>query len=209
MPGLNEWLAIASTADADELRERILTGYKSGKPFTPYVPTVALPEALDWVLDFGCGVGRSFSFLKSAAKHVAGFDIKPMIQRCRALATEPVDLLSADWKDVSARPFDLIFSALVLQHLETDACRRYLEDFARMAPATYVLTRLQSDFQVNVLGLVAESGLFEAVDCVEVEHDPARHQLRQVSRRPFEEVARSAGGEHYEVILRSKARSGD
>ena len=60
MPGHNEWLEVARTATADDLREHILTGFKSGKPFTPDVPTIALPSPVDWVLDFGCGVGRNF-----------------------------------------------------------------------------------------------------------------------------------------------------
>ena len=60
MPGLNDWLSVARSADADDVRERILSGYKDGKPFTPYVPTIALPSPADRVLDFGCGLGRNF-----------------------------------------------------------------------------------------------------------------------------------------------------
>ena len=205
MPGAGEWQSIASTADPDELRERILTGYKSGKPFTPYVPTVPLPSPLDRVLDFGCGVGRNFPYLKSIANHVAGFDLEPMIARCRELAPEPVDLLTSDWTAVSARQFDLIYAGLVLQHVETDTCRARLKDFARLAPTTYVLTRLQSDFGRNVLGLVADAGVFEVEACTEVEHDPVRHQLRCVGERSFAEVARASDDRHYEVLLKSNA----
>jgi SAM-dependent methyltransferase len=205
MPGAGEWQAIASTADPDELRERILTGYKTGKPFTPYVPTVPLPSPLDRVLDFGCGVGRNFPYLKSIAKHVAGFDLEPMIARCRELAPEPVDLLTSDWTAVSSRQFDLIYAGLVLQHVETDTCRARLEDFAKLAPTTYLLTRLQSDFGRNVLGLVAESGAFKVEACTEVEHDPARHQLRCVGERSFAEVAGASDDRHYEVLLKSNA----
>ena len=61
MPGRDEWNDIAA-GDADELRERILTGYKSGKPFTPYVPTIPLPEPIESVLDFGCGLGVTSPF---------------------------------------------------------------------------------------------------------------------------------------------------
>jgi hypothetical protein len=124
-----------------------------------------------------------------------------MIERCRALATETVDLLMSDWEDASRGSFDLIFAALVLQHVDTDLCRAYLADFARMAPATYVLTRLQSDFGANVLGLVAESGLFEVADCAEVEHDPKRNQLKQISRRSFAKVSQATDNLHYEVLL--------
>ena len=101
MDGANEWLSIARTAEPDELRDRILTGYKTGKPFTPYVPTVPLPAPITWVLDFGCGIGRNFPYLNSIARHVAGFDLPPMIERCRSLAGESVALLSDDWRDVS------------------------------------------------------------------------------------------------------------
>jgi SAM-dependent methyltransferase len=203
MPGLHDWQSIAATADADDLREHILTGYKTGKPFTPYVPTIALPASSDWVLDFGCGVGRNFSYVKSIARHVAGFDLPPMIERCRVLA-EPVELLSDSWSTLSSRQFDLIFAALVLQHVEPEACRHYLADFARMAPLTYVLTRLQSDFGENVLRIVGDSGLFDIEECAEVEHDPARHTLRQVGSRSAAAVLQSSDNLHYDVRLRSR-----
>jgi hypothetical protein len=201
MTGRAEWESIAATSDPDELRERIFTGYKTGKPFTPYVPTVALPAPVDSVLDFGCGVGRNFPYLKSIARQVAGFDLAPMVAQCRVLATETIDRLASDWDEVSRQRFDLVFAALVLQHIETDICRAYLTDFARMAPAIYLLTRLQSDFGVNVLGLVAESGLFEVTDCAEVEHDPVQHRLKQVARRSFAEVSQATDNLHYEVVI--------
>ncbi len=207
MPGIDEWISIALTADPEELRERILTGYKAGKPFTPYVPTVELPSAIDWVLDFGCGIGRSFPYLKSTARHIAGFDLQTMIERCRLLAAESVDLLTHEWSEISARRFDLIYAALVLQHLEPATCERYLTDFTRMAPVVYLLTRLQSDFDRNVLELVAEADIFEVQECVEVEHDPERHQLRRLGDRSFSEVARSPHNGHYEVVLRTRTRT--
>lgn len=207
MSGRKEWESIAATSHPDELRERIFTGYKTGKPFTPYVPTIALPPLIEWVLDFGCGVGRNFPYLKSVARHVAGFDLESMIARCRSLATETVDLLSSDWEDVSGRQFDLVFASLVLQHVETDACRTYLADFARMSRSIYVITRLQSDFGANVLGLVTESGLFEVRECAEVEHDPVQHRLRQVAMRSFDDVARATDNLHYEVMLIPKRSS--
>lgn len=201
MNGREEWESIAATSDEHELRERIFTGYKTGKPFTPYVPTIALPAPVLSVLDFGCGVGRNFPYLKSIAPQVVGFDLEPMIARCRALTTETVDLLTSDWEDVVRRQFDLVFASLVLQHVDTDACRTYLADFAKMAPAIYLLTRLQSDFGMNVLGLVAESALFEVTECAEVEHDVNTNELRQVGPRSFEDVSRATDNLHYEVLL--------
>jgi hypothetical protein len=203
MPGRDEWLSLASSADADDLREHILTGFKAGKPFTPYVPTIAVPSPVEWVLDFGCGVGRNFPYLRTIGRRVAGFDLPPMIARCRVLG-EPVDWLSDDWAETSARPFDLIFASLVLQHIELDAVRRYLADFARMAPTLYLLTRSTSDFDAQVLDLVAESGLFDPGECTRVEHEDATHQLRSLGRLSFDEARRSGELSHYEVLLRSR-----
>lgn len=204
MPGLDEWLALARSASPDDLREHILTGFKSGKPFTPYLPTIDLPVPAGRVLDFGCGVGRSFPYLKTVATHVTGFDLPPMIERCRALAGDSADLLSDDWHDTRAGRFDLIYSALVLQHIEPSTCRSYLEDFARMAPQVYLLTRLQNDFGPHVFDLVADIGVYEADECVEVEHDADTHQLKVLGRGRFDDVRRERTEGHYEVLLRSK-----
>lgn len=205
MPGRDEWSEVAA-GDADELRERILTGYKSGKPFTPYVPTIPMPAPIDSVLDFGCGLGRNFPYLKTIAPRVEGFDLPPMIDRCRALAAEDVSSLSSDWADVRTRRYDLIFAALVLQHIDTDECRRYLTDFAGMTPWVYLLTRTRSDFDVAMLDLVAESGRYTSGTCRIVDHDSTTHQLRVIGDRPFDEARRSTDDVHYEVLLRSNTR---
>ena len=204
MPGLDDWLSVARSADPDDLRESILSGFKSGKPFTPYVPTIALPAPIDHLLDFGCGVGRSFPYLKTIARHVTGFDLPPMIERCRTLAGEAVDLLIDDWDEARNHRFDVIVAALVLQHIEPVMCRSYLVDFARMAPVIYLLTRVQDDFGTNVLDLVAATALFDAGACIGVDHDPATHQLKILGRKPLDEVRQSADTGHYEVLLRSK-----
>jgi SAM-dependent methyltransferase len=204
MAGREHWLAIARGSNPDDLRESILSGYKAGKPFTPYVPTLALPSPIGWTLDFGCGIGRNFPFLKSRAPHVAGFDLEPMIERCRALATDDVEFLTAHWEEVTSRRFDLVFASLVLQHIEPEVYRSYLQDFARISPALYVLTRIEGDFGSNVLRVIAETELFDAGECVEVDHDPDTHQLRVIGRKSLTEAWRGPGGAHYETLLRSR-----
>lgn len=79
---------------------------------------MALPSRLDHVLDFGCGVGRNFPYLKSVARHVTGYDLPPMIARCRELAPVPADALSDDWPSLCEQRFDLVFASLVVQHIE-------------------------------------------------------------------------------------------
>ena len=202
MPGRDEWLAIAEYAD-EELRERILTGYKSGKPFTPYVPTIVLPP-VESILDFGCGLGRNFPFLKSIALTVDGFDLPPMVERCRQQATETVGSLVSDWSEARTRRYDLVFASLVLQHIETELCRELLGDFAAMAPHLYLLTRARSDFDAPVLDLVGDEGLYDAHTCRIVDHDPATHQLRVIGESSFEVARHSPDDVHYEILLRSR-----
>ena len=203
MPGREDWWNAAATESDDDLRERILTGFKSGKPFTPYAPTIGWPP-VESVLDFGCGVGRSFPYLRSVARRISGFDLPPMIARCRALGTEQVSRLSSDWVDVRTRRYDLVFASLVLQHIDTAECRRYLTDFAGIAPCVYLLTRTRTDFDAVMLDLVAESGLYHASACRIVDHDPATHQLRVIADRTFDAARESPDDVHYEVLLRSR-----
>ena len=204
MAGAADWSSLARSADPDDIRERILTGFRSGKPFTPYAPTIALPTPLHRVLDFGCGLGRNFSYLTSVADDVTGFDLPEMIARCRELATDAIDRLDDDWTRLREERFDLVFASLVLQHVETDRCRAYLRDFSRMAPAVYLLTRTDSDFGENVIDLVAATNAYDAGPCIEVEHDAETHQLRGNGHSTFEEVRRTTASRHYEVLLRSR-----
>lgn len=203
MKGRHDWLEAARTASADDLREHILSGYKNGKPFTPYVPTIALPNDLASVLDFGCGLGRNFPFLKTLARRVEGYDLPPMIERCRTLAPVAVDDLADNWERVRTRRYSLVFASLVLQHIEPAAVEELLRDFAAMAPLNYLLTRTENDFGPKVFDLVAGAGLFDPGECVEVNHDPATHQLRVLGRTSFDEARTAGPGRHYEVLLRS------
>jgi SAM-dependent methyltransferase len=195
-------MAVAG-GDPDEVRERILTGYKDGKPFTPYVPTLSLPSPIGRVLDFGCGLGRNFPYLTRIARSVSGFDLPPMIDRCRALAPERVDFLTSDWSELAATRFDLVFASLVLQHIEPGPTRTFLRDFARMAGAVYLLTRTRTDFEENIFDVISELGLFQAGTCVEVDHDPITHQLRVIGRTTISELVGSRTEGHYEVLLAS------
>lgn len=100
MPGPDDWLTAAQSDRPDDLRERILTGFLAGKPFTPYVPTLTMPSRVGSALDFGCGLGRNFPYLTGVADRVTGFDLAPMIERCRTLAPTPVAHLSHDWSEL-------------------------------------------------------------------------------------------------------------
>jgi SAM-dependent methyltransferase len=204
MSGRDYWMSLAETAETDDVRERILTGYKEGKPFTPYVPTIPMPQPVESVLDFGCGLGRNFPYLSGIARTVAGFDLPPMIERCHTAAGHGIDLLTSDWTQLRQLPFDLIFASLVLQHIEPHPMRTFLRDFSHMAPAVYLITRTDTDFGETLLDVVADLGFFEAGECVEVEHEAKTHQLRVVGPMPFADARTLGAGRHIETLLRSR-----
>jgi SAM-dependent methyltransferase len=198
---LEDWLRVAEAGSDDEVREWILTGATAGKPFTPYLPTVPLPTGVASILDFGCGLGRNFPYLTGIATRVVGFDLPPMVARCRALPVPRGVTLADRWDEVRRDAFDVIFCSLVLQHLDTASIEARLADFSRMAPLTYLLTRAESDGGDRVLDVVGRLPLFEAGECVEVEHDDDTHQLRVIRRLHFDD-ARGQGAGHYELLLR-------
>lgn len=129
-----------------------------------------------------------------------------MIERCGALSAVGVDALSADWDAVRLARYDLVFASLVLQHLETAACRERLADFARMAPATYLIMRRDGDFGADMLRLIADAGLFMPGECVEVDHDPATNQLRVLVRGTLAEAVASGRAGHFEMLLSRTGR---
>ena len=201
---MTEWARLASSASDDELREKILMGFKNGKPFTPSVPTLALPATMASVLDFGCGLGRNFPYLKTLAARVTGYDLPEMIDRCRRAGAVEVDLLSSDWNEISAMRFDMVFASLVLQHVPEDVCRQALDGFAVMAPVTYLLARGQGDFGFNALAVAARSQKFDGGACRVVDHHPATHQLRVLESVPFEAAQTADDPRHFEVLLKSR-----
>lgn len=90
------------------------------------------------VLDFGCGAGRLTQALAEHAEAVVGVDVsEPMLRTARALdstggACEFVRSDTADLEHFGDGSFDLIYSALVLQHLPRDAIAGYLAEFLRV-----------------------------------------------------------------------------
>jgi SAM-dependent methyltransferase len=195
--GIDHWREVAA-ADEDSLREAILTGSSTGKPFTPYVPTFDIGHPRR-ILDFGCGVGRNFPYLATIATQVVGFDLPEMIERARKLHWPPLVQLEAEWASVRKQSFDLVFASLVFQHMEPEALNRYLHDIFEAAPQCYVLTRGRHDFGGATMRYVAERVALP--DGALVEHDPDTNTLRRVATISGEEIAHLDDDRHVEVLV--------
>lgn len=111
------------------------------------------------VLDFGCGLGRNFPLLREFATHVTAYDLPPMLARCQALA--PADAMFDEWAVVRQRRFDLIFAALVLQHLPVEVLYQRLQDFAQMAPRLLLESRDYLDVGGSLLPYLQQAGFSE------------------------------------------------
>jgi 2-polyprenyl-3-methyl-5-hydroxy-6-metoxy-1,4-benzoquinol methylase len=74
------------------------------------------------VLDYGCGVGRLLIPLARRAESIVGVDVSPSMlaearRNCDAFGLERVELLPVEALDRLPPVFDLVHSALVLQHI--------------------------------------------------------------------------------------------
>ena len=203
MVGNDHWRQIAATARPDDVREAILSGYRDGKLFVPYVPLLKMPP-VDCVLDFGCGLGRNLQYLRSIAGQVLGYDLAEMVERCRREVALPLGVeLTSDWHSVRGQRFDCVFACLVFQHIDPDELRTILLDCATIAPWTYVLSRGRNDFGGGVFDVITSTGAFHQPEYLHhVEHDPATHGLRCCGTLPPAEVP--AADRHYEALFRSQ-----
>jgi SAM-dependent methyltransferase len=94
-----------------------------------YIDAEFAPQS---VLDFGCGVGRLVVPFAHLAPRVVGVDVSPSMlaearRQCDARAAPHAELvLSDDDLHRVQGPFDLVHSAIVLQHIEVERGRRFV-----------------------------------------------------------------------------------
>jgi len=117
----------------------------------------ALPDA-GCVLEIGCGAGRILEHLAAARPQLRlfGVDVSAeMIRLAQARLSERtnVTLLRSDGSSLDLFPdatFDLVYSALVLQHLPGAVFRRYLGEAARvLRPGGLFRFQVQFDARRN------------------------------------------------------------
>lgn len=96
------------------------------------------PSRRERALDFGCGVGRCTQALARYYRSVLGVDIAPsMIEKARELCPlgGGVEYAVNDRPDLSFLDddsFDLVYSNIVLQHMEPVYSARYVKEMVRV-----------------------------------------------------------------------------
>jgi ubiquinone/menaquinone biosynthesis C-methylase UbiE len=120
------------------VEEFLETGRTDVAAAMAWLDRLGLRSRWDRVLDFGCGAGRLSQALAGEAREVVGLDVsRPMLDvarrldrsdgTCRFVLNETADLAA-----FPSQSFDLVYSALVLQHLPAMVIEGYLGEFVRV-----------------------------------------------------------------------------
>ncbi|WP_158603547.1 class I SAM-dependent methyltransferase [Micromonospora radicis] len=121
-----------------DVEEFLATGRADVEQTVAWLDQLGQPTRWQRALDFGCGVGRLSQALAAYADEVTGVDIAPsMLAAARELDRSSGNIRftlndAADLRQFPDGHFDLVYSALVLQHLPRPAVDGYLAEFLRV-----------------------------------------------------------------------------
>ena len=91
------WSYVASLP-GEEIKAQLITGYPDKQPFESYYFPLFEPHGrVRKILDFGCGIGRNFSFLKERCEELVAFDIPEMVTACRKFSNFDGIEITDDW----------------------------------------------------------------------------------------------------------------
>jgi len=117
--------------------EFLATGRAEVDAAVAWLDSLGLGRHWDRVLDFGCGAGRLTQALARHAGEVTGVDISPgMLAAAQRLNAPPncrfVLNDAPDLRQFADGSVDLVYTALVLQHLPRPLVATYLGEFLRV-----------------------------------------------------------------------------
>jgi SAM-dependent methyltransferase len=109
-------------------------------------------------LDFGCGVGRLTQALVPHFREVWGIDIAPsMIELAQKLCPHTCRFIlntSERLEEIPDDSIDLIYSSIVLQHIEPRYAKDYLAEFLRvLTPSGLLVFQLPSELRPSEVSL--------------------------------------------------------
>jgi len=117
-------------------KEFFATGEREVAQLIDYLQSLSLKTSGERALDFGCGVGRVTQPLSKFFRTVMGVDASPtMIELARKYNSFPdhvIYQLSCETRlPFPDDFFDLVYSRLVLQHIDTELALQYVSEFIR------------------------------------------------------------------------------
>ncbi|MFC5287025.1 class I SAM-dependent methyltransferase [Actinokineospora guangxiensis] len=161
------------------------------------------PTSWERALDFGCGAGRLSQALAEHAGSVVGVDVSaPMLATARSLdrsggRCEFVLNDAPDLRRFADGSFDLVYTALVLQHLPRPVIEGYLPEFVRvLAPGGTGVLHCSTSPLWTVKGTIwrlAPSRLIGLGQRLFLGY-PAPMRMTALPERRVEELVRAAGG---------------
>lgn len=132
-----------------DLHEFFATGEREIQELIEYITALGVHLPHNLALDFGCGVGRLTQALAKRFAQVYGLDISSaMIRLANKYNTDTEKCvyrtnIEPDLKSFKDNSFDLIYSSLVLQHMEPVYSKLYINEFIRViAPHGIIIFQL-------------------------------------------------------------------
>lgn len=121
-------------ATAGNAGDLILTGYVGEfKDMPVYSDVIDLaagvkPHNWQYVLDFGCGVGRNSKALSKSYAKVIAYDLPNMIKLVPDENKASNIAYTSEWEKIKGIPFDTVLASLVFQHIHDDELNQYLSE---------------------------------------------------------------------------------
>ncbi|HEX4481048.1 MAG TPA: class I SAM-dependent methyltransferase [Rudaea sp.] len=93
-----------------------------------YLAAASRGRDIHRLLDFGCGAGRSLEYLVAAFPKAQVFGFDPSSESLRHAAQRaPSAVLAADWNEIAAKRFDVVFAANVFHHVARAELAQWLQ----------------------------------------------------------------------------------
>lgn len=98
------------------------------------------------VLDFGCGQGRMFRYLRHILPRLSGYDLSPdMIQRCQYYESD-LGVLTSDLDIFKDGRFDVVYSYQVICHIDRFVVPKVIREIHRLLkPGGYAFIQIPLD----------------------------------------------------------------
>lgn len=175
-------------ANKENAGDLILTGYTGEfKDMPVYSEVIGLaagikPHNWQYVLDFGCGVGRNSKALSESYVKVIAYDLPSMIKLVPDENKASNITYTSEWEKIKGIPFDTVLASLVFQHIHDDELNQYLSEINTDKLVLHSRTWMD-DTGTEVLTIVEKYFNIETINYVEDPNNNINDHFIAVLRR--------------------------